>query len=359
MHGKVTQRYQFGNNIESATLELDENANTISYEEYYPYGETSYRAGRNIAEVGLKRYRYTGKEKDEESGLYYYGARYYAPWLGRWTAADPAGTIDGLNLYMYCRGSPANSIDPEGEFTIDTEKGIGTIEEGDTLNEITKQINKKFGTELSVGDVAADNDIEDPDKIYAGGTIGLPEKEKTNSRKLPEYIIGECGVKNFEVNFKERIIDPAKNENSLNKIGVRFEFKAEFYREEDGSNYNPYCCEYIQEVKGFVIKNGEEVTDWDKIKNKECKTVLSQEEYNRDCYGRDMENILIEDQYNDSLGTYKGSDYPGLKDVELGDSVNIRMEFKSYIKDRCDSNKVVEVKPWVFKLYGTVPNLKF
>ena len=108
------QRYQLSNNIESVTLELDENANTISYEEYYPYGETSYRAGKNVAEVSQKRYRYTGKEKDEESGLYYYGARYYACWLGRWTAADPAGLVDGLNLYMYCRGSPAGLVDEEG-----------------------------------------------------------------------------------------------------------------------------------------------------------------------------------------------------------------------------------------------------
>jgi RHS repeat-associated protein len=95
-------------------LELDENASIICYEEYYPYGETSYRAGRNIAEVGLKRYRYTGKEKDEESGLYYYGARYYACWLGRWTAVDPAGLVDGVNLYMYCRGSPIILLDKDG-----------------------------------------------------------------------------------------------------------------------------------------------------------------------------------------------------------------------------------------------------
>jgi RHS repeat-associated protein len=108
------QRYQLSNNIESATLELDDAANIISYEEYYPYGETSYRAGRNIAEVGLKRYRYTGKEKDEESGLYYYGARYYICWLGRWTATDPAGLVDGLNLYMYCRGSPVGLVDRDG-----------------------------------------------------------------------------------------------------------------------------------------------------------------------------------------------------------------------------------------------------
>jgi RHS repeat-associated protein len=116
------QRYQLSNNIESATLELDENANIISYEEYYPYGETSYRAGRNIAEVGLKRYKYTGKEKDEESGLYYYGARYYACWLGRWIATDPAGLVDGLNLYMYCRGSPVILLDGDGKQASDVDE---------------------------------------------------------------------------------------------------------------------------------------------------------------------------------------------------------------------------------------------
>ena len=46
-------------------------AQIISYEEYYPYGSTSYQAGRSAAEVSLKRYRYTGMERDEETGLYH------------------------------------------------------------------------------------------------------------------------------------------------------------------------------------------------------------------------------------------------------------------------------------------------
>ena len=83
-------RYQFGNHLGSASLELDEQAQIISYEEYTPYGSTSYQAVRSQTETP-KRYRYTGKERDEESGLYYHGARYYTPWLGRWAACDPMG----------------------------------------------------------------------------------------------------------------------------------------------------------------------------------------------------------------------------------------------------------------------------
>jgi RHS repeat-associated protein len=113
------QRYQLSNNIESATLELDGNAAIISYEEYYPYGDTSYQAGSSGTEVSQKRYRYTGKEKDEESGLYYMLARYYSGWLSRWTAVDPAGLVDGVNLYMYCRGNPVKANDPNGTTTDD------------------------------------------------------------------------------------------------------------------------------------------------------------------------------------------------------------------------------------------------
>ena len=109
-------RYQFSNHLGSASLELDHQAQIISYEEYTPYGSTSYQAMRNQTETP-KRYRYTGKERDEESGLYYHGARYYAPWLGRWTSADPAGLVDGVNVYGYVREGPINFEDPLGMFS--------------------------------------------------------------------------------------------------------------------------------------------------------------------------------------------------------------------------------------------------
>ncbi|MGH7844098.1 MAG: SpvB/TcaC N-terminal domain-containing protein, partial [Candidatus Binatia bacterium] len=101
-------RYQFSNHLGSAYLELDDQAEpqVISYEEYYPYGGTSYQAVRSDIEVPQKRYRYSGKERDEESGLYYYGARYYPPWVGRWVSCDPIGNKDSNNLYVFINGNP-------------------------------------------------------------------------------------------------------------------------------------------------------------------------------------------------------------------------------------------------------------
>jgi RHS repeat-associated protein len=65
-------------------------------------------------EVSLKRYRFTGKERDDETGLNYHGARYYAPWLGRWTAPDPIGIADGVNIFGYVHGNPLTYLDPTG-----------------------------------------------------------------------------------------------------------------------------------------------------------------------------------------------------------------------------------------------------
>jgi RHS repeat-associated protein len=107
-------RYQLTNLIGSAVLELDPTAAVISYEEFFPYGSTSFQGGRSAAEVSLKRYRYTGKERDTETGFYYEKARYYAPWLGRWTSCDPAGAVEGTNLYGYVRGNPVGMVDPGG-----------------------------------------------------------------------------------------------------------------------------------------------------------------------------------------------------------------------------------------------------
>jgi RHS repeat-associated protein len=114
-HPSSLTRYQFGNHLGSASLELDDQAQIISYEEYHPYGTTSYQAVRAGLETSPKRYRYTGKERDEESGLYYYGKRYYSHWLIRWCSADPLGLQESTSLYDVVRQNPVKFVDLDGQ----------------------------------------------------------------------------------------------------------------------------------------------------------------------------------------------------------------------------------------------------
>ncbi|KAF7513142.1 hypothetical protein GJ744_010538 [Endocarpon pusillum] len=106
-------RYQMSNHLGSAVLELDEQGQVVSYEEYTPFGATVYQAVSRQTDLP-KRYRYCGMERDDESGFQYHGSRYYAPWLGRWTACDPTGILDGLNLYAYVSNNPTQLHDPSG-----------------------------------------------------------------------------------------------------------------------------------------------------------------------------------------------------------------------------------------------------
>jgi len=111
---KQTQRYQLHNHLGSAALELDGAAQVISYEEYHPFGTTAYQAKNLNIKAAAKRYRYTGMERDEESGLEYHSARYYLPWLGRWESSDPIGLQGGMNFYSYVKNNPIMALDPSG-----------------------------------------------------------------------------------------------------------------------------------------------------------------------------------------------------------------------------------------------------
>jgi len=109
-----TVRFQFSNHLGSACLEVDDLCRIISYEEYHPYGTTSYEVKNKAIQARAKRFKYNNKERDDETGLYYYGARYYLAWLGRWLKYDSIGIKDGINIYAYTNSNPISITDKDG-----------------------------------------------------------------------------------------------------------------------------------------------------------------------------------------------------------------------------------------------------
>jgi RHS repeat-associated protein len=119
-------QYHLGDHLGSSHVVVGGDAaggrDFINREEYFPYGETSFGS------FGRKRYRYSGKERDEERGLYYYGARYLAPWICRWISCDPIqlGSSDHASkekhrykkrdaaLYTFVSNRPLFFLDPDG-----------------------------------------------------------------------------------------------------------------------------------------------------------------------------------------------------------------------------------------------------
>jgi RHS repeat-associated protein len=91
-------------------LVTDENKNIVAAVTYHPFSEPC------IEEVA-EHYLFTGKEKDS-TGLYYYGARYYDPEIGRWIERDlrrgVAENPMSLNRYVYCYNNPLRYVDPDG-----------------------------------------------------------------------------------------------------------------------------------------------------------------------------------------------------------------------------------------------------
>jgi insecticidal toxin complex protein TccC len=119
-------RYSLEDHLGSCVMELDQQAQLISAEGYYPFGATAWITAPSEIEVPYKFIRYSGKEMDI-SGLYYYGARYYAPWLQRWISADPAGDVDGLNLYAMVSNNPMIYVDTDGRGRFDVSQLVGVF----------------------------------------------------------------------------------------------------------------------------------------------------------------------------------------------------------------------------------------
>lgn len=101
-------QYHLEDHLGSSVLVVSNEGEWINREEFFPYGETSFGG------FACKRFRFTSRERDSESGLGYHGARSFMPHTCRWISADPLGPSDGLNIFQYCGCSPIGKRDPAG-----------------------------------------------------------------------------------------------------------------------------------------------------------------------------------------------------------------------------------------------------
>ena len=107
--------YYHNDNLGSSNVLTDRTGQMVQHYEYSTFGQASYQNNTSAYQVSN---RYTGQVCDDETGLYYYNARYYDPQLGRFIEADTivpgADSSQNLNRYSYVNNNPINQTDPNG-----------------------------------------------------------------------------------------------------------------------------------------------------------------------------------------------------------------------------------------------------
>ena len=123
--GSGKKFFYHNDHLGSALAVTDENGGKVVERDFAPFGERInvdvYDDEPRDAEEDESGF--TGKDFDEDIGLYYYNARWYDPAIGRFVSQDPAQ--DDATLYVYCRNNPVNNIDPTGYFSVGLQSGWG------------------------------------------------------------------------------------------------------------------------------------------------------------------------------------------------------------------------------------------
>jgi RHS repeat-associated protein len=181
-------KYQLGDHLGSCSIVIGgEAANGNSFinrEEYFPYGETSFGS------FGRKRYRFSGKERDEESGLYYFGARFYAPHVCRWISCDPLRSSTETSPYTYAANSALNFIDKLGLAT-DPPSSEESGGEPPSVKDVDKQIAEIDAEGKTLRDQL---DTKKPRATLEATQTGLEGEMTELKAKIPEKPEPKGGV---------------------------------------------------------------------------------------------------------------------------------------------------------------------
>ena len=196
------QYFYFQDHLGSSTYITDLNGDIAQYAAYTPYGEM-FREYHNVTP-----YRFNGKELDTETGLYYYGARYYNPSTALWLGVDPlASKYPGVSPYVYCMSNPVKYVDPDGRAW---EYPDGTpIEKHDNIKVYIFYDSEDFSSQTQAM-------AERAEKIYGKGSVALSNANTkdifiSDWRDMASKEIKEVNI-NYHGNNQTLMIDSDNNE---------------------------------------------------------------------------------------------------------------------------------------------------
>jgi RHS repeat-associated protein len=184
--------------------QTDESGNVTWWANYYPYG--SKHEGNS---PDTRPQRYTGKEFEDETGLYYFGARYYNPTIARFVSIDPVRAVEQnskinqeilqnpqrANLYSYALNNPYKFIDPDGLFTISLgvringALGLG----GGGGASLNMGLSKQYGFSISLTGTAQGGAMAGAG-VFSGGSLMITDADNVNQLNGISYQVGRAGI---------------------------------------------------------------------------------------------------------------------------------------------------------------------
>jgi RHS repeat-associated protein len=198
--------YNLETNIGSSAVRLKTTGAVIDIEEYYPFGDSSLRT------FTYKRYRYVGKERDGESGLYYYGARYYSAWTCRFISVDPlADKYPQLTPYNYADNNPINDYDIDGMQNNNTPEKPQNTSNGGKVGDV-----KTKGTELESKVNGTGNLLI----IFKDEKDLTPDKYKISTKENENWDYVVVDKENFN-KLDNWVSDYAAKYGKINNLAIR------------------------------------------------------------------------------------------------------------------------------------------
>ena len=266
--------FTHSDHLGSASWITDVHGDPVQYIHYAPYGEllaSQHAYGSSYDE----RYKFTGKERDAESGYDFYGARYQIVPLGIWGSPDPMlDKYIHLSPYMYCNGNPVKYVDPNGKWVetawdivnvmIDVASLASNIENGNTKDAIIDGVGLVMdvaavllpvpgGAGTALKSVRAADKAYDAAKATKTATTGI-KATANNYRLALQKATGKTG-KGYEAHHTL----PQKYRKDFKKLGINID--------EPGNVV-------WRKSEGHKAKSAEHTKAWDKFfrnpQNKNC-----------------------------------------------------------------------------------------